>query len=243
MRAAAARPGRATADFSKRTIVAGPHVWRVGGPAIDESSVGIRSPDRALRRNRRWRWLGPMLPPGIRPRRPGPPCMRLRRPILKANRTAPAGQRGCSGASTRPIQQLDSQRMSCGLRAWNQDYAALRLLYQRKAVASDSEWPMRDRKATRRRLPTRTARAGELPVRRLHMVCHSCMMRTNVSTEPPQAAVQPQQAPVLLGARQARLGLRTAATAIGVRKLRSWFVAAMPSTSFYISVKCPRFAG
>ena len=106
--------------------------------------------------DRRWRWLGPMLPPGIRPRRPGPPCMRLRRPILKANRTAPAGQRGCSGASTRPIQQLDSQRMSCGLRAWNQDYAALRLLYQRKAVASDSEWPMRDRKATRRRLPTRT---------------------------------------------------------------------------------------
>ena len=156
LRAAAVRPGRATADFSKRTIVAGPHVWLVGGPAIDESSVGIRSPDRALRRNRRWRWLGPMLPPGIRPRRPGPPCMRLRRPILKANRTAPAGQRGCSGASTRPIQQLDSQRMSCGLRAWNQDYAALRLLYQRKAVASDSEWPMRDRKATRRRLPTRT---------------------------------------------------------------------------------------
>ena len=156
MRAAAVRPGRATADFSKRTIVAGPHVWLVGGPAIDESSVGIRSPDRALRRNRRWRWLGPMLPPGIRPRRPGPPCMRLRRPILKANRTAPARQRGYSGASTRPIQQLDSQRMSCGLRAWNQDYAALRLLYQRKAVASDSEWPMRDRKATRRRLPTRT---------------------------------------------------------------------------------------
>ena len=63
MRAAAVRPGRATADFSKRTIVAGPHVWLVGGPAIDESSVGIRSPDRALRRNRRWRWLGPMLPP------------------------------------------------------------------------------------------------------------------------------------------------------------------------------------
>jgi hypothetical protein len=149
-----------------------------------------------------------MMPPGIRPRRPGPPCMRPRGPVLKANRTAPAGQRGCSGASTRQIQQLDSQRMSCGRRAWNQDGAALRLLYQRKAVASDSIPSGRcvTEKQRAGACPQERALAGELPVRRLHMVCHSCMMRTNISTEPPQAAVQPQQAPVLLGARPARLG-------------------------------------
>lgn len=49
---------------------------------------------------------------------------------------------------------------------------------------------MRDRQTTRKRLHTRTALAGELPVHRLRMVYHPCMVRTNVSTELPQAAFQ-----------------------------------------------------
>jgi hypothetical protein len=49
---------------------------------------------------------------------------------------------------------------------------------------------MRNRQTTRKRLPARTALAGELPVHRLRMVYNPCMMRTNVSTELPQAAFQ-----------------------------------------------------